>query len=95
MQRVLERADGRLVALDLDEHAVGVVADQPAERQPGGERVGERPEPDALHDALDPEPGPDDGHGRCEWSQPYQPSSPSPRVAESCSTSRPGFTCSA
>ena len=95
MQRVLERADRRGVALDLDEHAVGVVADQPAERQPGGEGVRERPEPDALHDPLDPEPGPDDAHGRCERSQAYQPSSPSPRVAETAMTFRPGLTCGA
>src|SRR5690606_9359527 len=92
-ERVLERADRRGVALHLDEHPGRIVADQPAERQPGGERVRERAEPDALHHALDAEPGADGRHGRRVRSQAYQAARPWPRVAETGRTSRPGFTC--
>ena len=40
--------------LDLDEHAVQVVADEPAEAQPGRQGVHERAEADALDDPLHP-----------------------------------------
>ncbi len=43
-------------ALDLDEDAGGVVPDQPAEAVPDREGVHVRPEADALHHALDPNP---------------------------------------
>ena len=48
--------------LDLDEHAVEVVADQPGQPQAGGERVDERAEADALHYPLDLDRRPDRVH---------------------------------
>ena len=45
----LERGDPGRVALHLDEHAVGVVADVPAEMQSRGQAVHERPEADPLN----------------------------------------------
>ena len=54
-----ELLDRRRCPFDLDEHPVHVVAHQAAEAEPGGQRVHERAEADALNDALDPDTGPD------------------------------------
>ena len=51
----LEGFERGRVALDLDEHALGVVADVAAEAQSGGQPMDERPEADTLHDAAHPE----------------------------------------
>ena len=55
-------ADRGFRPLDLGEHAVEVVADQPGQPQAGGERVDERAEADALHHPLDPDRRPDRVH---------------------------------
>ena len=54
-----ELADGLGAAFDLSEDAVDVVADQAGEAEARRERVDERPEADALDDALNPDRGPD------------------------------------
>ena len=46
-------------ALDFGEDSVYVVAHPSGQSQPGGERVDERAEPDALHHALYPDGSPD------------------------------------
>ena len=59
LQQDQEPGHRRRVALDLGEHAVGVVADQPGQAEPGGQPVDKRAETDALHDALDADCRPD------------------------------------
>ena len=56
LQRPEELGDGPVVAFDLDEDALGVVADEPDEVEPGGQTVDEGPEADALDDPLDADP---------------------------------------
>ena len=55
-QPLHERLDGR--ALDLDQHAVGVVEHEPRQPKLDREPVDEGPEPDALHDAGHPRADP-------------------------------------
>ncbi len=55
-QPSLERGHIRRVALDLDEHPVGVVADMAVEAEPCGQPVDVRPEAHALHDTTNPYP---------------------------------------
>jgi hypothetical protein len=44
--------------LDIDEHAVDVVADNAGQSATGRKRVHERAKPDALHHPFDPNPAP-------------------------------------
>ncbi len=72
LKRAQELGHRRRRALDLGEHPVDVVADQPGEAEPGRQRVHEGPEADSLDDALHPDGRPDRatlspgrrGHGR-------------------------------
>ena len=54
-QRGQEPVHRVCAALRLDLDAASVVADEPGEPACGGDPVHERAEPDALHDALDPD----------------------------------------
>ncbi len=59
-QPVDECADRCGRSLDLDEHAVAVVADEPGQTERGRVAVHGGPEPDALHDAGDRQAAADD-----------------------------------
>ena len=73
-----ERLDVGPAALDLDEHALGVVPDLAGQVELVRQAVHERPEPDALDDAGHPDPVPDDalgrGHHGHRLSAPFRPS---------------------
>jgi len=60
-QRGDELPDGTRRSLRLGKDAVDVVAHEARHPQLGGQRVHERPVPDALDDALDPHPDPGAG----------------------------------
>ncbi len=71
LQLAQELADRGGRPLDLGEHPVEVVADQPGQAQAGGQRVHERAEADALHDPLHADRRPDGVHRRITSLSPY------------------------
>ena len=84
----LDRAGG---ALDLDEHAVGVVAHPAGQPQAGRQPVHERPEPDPLDHPGDPDPGPHQPVAGADSSLPALESSSCAIVAASTRLATPNL----